>query len=212
MFRAGLEGSTLNYVNYPSSGWYFKAMLSAAYEEHKYQPGEGYGMRNYTGYPVGHISAEWKHFYNLSKVFTLGAAAWGMATFQHHQENYTAALISAPAFEPTPSTSNYFNPAFRSPNYLAAGVIPMWTPFTNFQLRGDFYLFAPVRNPVMNTDGTLGYKGWFRKSEFIGELAAVYNFPFASLSVYVNYLSYPARNWNFGINFGIFLPAPRFER
>ena len=33
----------------------------------------------------------------------------------------------------------------------------------------------------------------FRKAEFIGELAAVYNFPFASLSLYGNYLSYPAR-------------------
>ena len=48
--------------------------------------------------------------------------------------------------------------------------------------------------------------------EFIGEAAVVYNFPFASLSVYGNFLSYPARNWNFGINLGLLFHAPRLFR
>ena len=90
--------------------------------------------------------------------------------------------------------------------------MPIWKPFRNMQLRGDFYVFAPVRNAVRLAGGRLGYDGWFRSAEFIGEVAAVYNFPFASLSVYCNYLSSPARNWNFGINFGVYLQAPRFDR
>ena len=53
-----------------------------------------------------------------------------------------------------------------------------------------------------------GSTGW----NFSGEVAAVYNFPFASLSVYVNYLSYPSNNWNFGINFGLFFQAPKLLR
>jgi len=48
--------------------------------------------------------------------------------------------------------------------------------------------------------------------QFIGEVAAVYNFPFASLSLYVNYLSSPKGNWNFGINFGLYFQAPRLLR
>ena len=136
----------------------------------------------------------------------------GMATFQKYQQNYTASLISAPAFAPTPSTKGYFNETFRSENYLAAGVMPVWQPFGKMQIRGDFYVYSPIRNSVRLTDGKRGYDGWFRKAEFIGEVAAVYNFSFASLSVYCNYLSYPSRNWNFGINFGVYIKAPRFER
>ena len=56
------------------------------------------------------------------------------------------------------------------------------------------------------------YGAWLNRVEFLGEVAAVYNFPFASLSVYVNYLSYPSNNWNFGINFGLFFQAPKLLR
>ena len=40
----------------------------------------------------------------------------------------------------------------------------------------------------------------------------MYNLPFASVCGYVNYLSYPARNWNFGLSFGLFIHALPFLR
>lgn len=211
--RLGYEDDTLDDLMYPSEGRRFSAMLFGALEHSKHIP-EGQNSKDIpeTTFPKGRFEADWKQFFNIGKKFVIGLAASGAATLQHHRENYTAAMIGAPAFAPTPSTRNYFNEAFRADNYLAAGVMPIFKPFGNMQLRGDFYVFAPVRNAVCLTDGTLGYDGWFRKANFIGEVAAVYNFSFASLSVYCNYLSYPRRNWNFGINFGILLQAPRFER
>ncbi len=133
-------------------------------------------------------------------------------TLQQLKQNYTATLIHAAAFAPTPSTQNYFNEAFRSDNYVAAGLIPVWNPLGKLQLRGDFYVYSPIRNLVADGPAHTRYDGWFRKAEFIGELAAVYNFPFASLSLYGNYLSYPARNWNIGINFGLLFHAPKLLR
>ena len=121
-------------------------------------------------------------------------------------------MIHAAAFAPTPSTKNYFNVAFRSDNYVAVGAMPVWTPITNAQLRGDFFAFCPVRNVKEGNLGMTVYDGWFKKPQFIGEVAAVYNFPFASLSLYANYLSSPAHNWNFGINLGLYFQAPRLLR
>ena len=211
--RIGYEDDTLDGIMYPSQGHRFSAMLFGALEHSKQIPAKQSSDRiPYTSFPKARLEAEWKRFFPLDRKFILGFEAEGAATFQHHRQDYTAAMISAPSFAPTPSTQNYFNEAFRADNYLAAGVIPIFKPFGNMQLRGDLYLFAPVRNAIRLTDGTLGYNGWFRKTAFIGEIAAVYNFPFASLSIYCNYLSHPRRNWNFGINFGIFLQAPRFER
>jgi NTE family protein len=121
-------------------------------------------------------------------------------------------MIHSYAFAPTPSTRNYFNVAFRSDNYGAIGLMPVWSPVSRAQLRGDFFFYCPIRGVKEGSDGTAHYNGWFRKPQFIGEVAAVYNFPFASLSLYANYLSSPSRNWNFGINFGLYFQAPRLLR
>lgn len=121
--------------------------------------------------------------------------------------------MHAPAFAPTPATQNYFNIAFRSDNYAALGVIPMWKPLKNMQVRGDFYAYMPLRNLVDNGRMKVAaYDGWAHKLEFLGEMAVIYNLPFASISFYANYLSAPARNWNFGISFGLFFKAPQLLR
>ncbi len=133
----------------------------------------------------------------------------GLATFQNLYQNYTATMVHAASFAPTPSTRNYFNPAFRSDNYGAIGLIPIWTPFSRAQLRGDFYGFCPVRNVAADSKGLAYYDGWMHNPQFLGEISAVYNLPFASISFYVNYLSSPSDNWNFGINLGLFFQAPR---
>ena len=36
--------------------------------------------------------------------------------------------------------------------------------------------------------------------------------PFASICGYVNYLSFPARNWNVGLSFGLYFTASKFLR
>ncbi len=209
--RVGIERNTLNGIMYPSEGMKLNAYLFAAYEHSKYMPYEP-ETESSASYGKARIEIDWEHYFSINKHFKIGGKGNVVATLRKYHQNYTASMISAPAFEPTPSTRNYFNESFRSDNYLAAGVIPIWKPFGNMQIRGDFFVFSPIRNAYKKSDGCLGYNGWFRKAEFIGEVAAVYNFSFASLSVYCNYLSSPARNWNFGINFGIFLQAPRFER
>lgn len=213
--RLGWERNTLDNQLYPMEGQMFDASLTGVFEGSKFRAGNatGNGLPE-TGYK-GHWGLSggvvWKNFYRLSDSFTVGACVDGLVTLQKLYQDYTATLIHAAAFAPTPSTRNYFNVAFRSDNYLAAGVIPVWNPVGKLQVRGDFYVYSPIRN-LRDTPGVCSYDGWFRKAEFIGEVAAVYNFSFASLSLYCNYLSYPARNWNFGINFGLFFNAPRFIR
>lgn len=210
-FKAGVELNTLNDQMYPGSGkeWKFNVLLS--HEQNKLKPGSGTpsGWKNHVA-----ASAEllWRHYFEVHKNFKLGAMVNGIVTFENLYQNYTATLIHAPAFAPTPSTKNYFNVAFRSNNYGAIGISPVWTPMSRAQLRGDFFAYCPIRHIVAGEGDMAKYKGWLSNPQFIGEVAAVYNFPFASLSLYVNYLSSPKGNWNFGINFGLYFQAPRLLR
>lgn len=211
-FKTGVKRGTLNNELYPSSGMSFDANVLLSYEQNKFVNGENGSETGYRKQFRGSLEVLWRHYYPVHKKFTVGGMANVLGTLQNIRKNYTATLVHAAAFAPTPSTRYYFNEAFRSDNYVAAGIIPIWMPASRLQLRGDFYVFSPIRNVMRDNDGMAIHKGWFRKAEFIGEVAAVYNFPFASLSVYCNYLSSPARNWNFGINFGLLFHAPRLLR
>lgn len=54
------------------------------------------------------------------------------------------------------------------------------------QLRGTFHAFVPWRRILATDTGGAVYGDRVAGAEFFGELAAVYTFPFASLSVYGN--------------------------
>ena len=211
--KAGYEYNTLNDIMYPSAGreWLFNILLD--HETNKYKPADSdkKEIKN-KWHLAGSAEILWKHYFSLHDKFKLGTMAQGLATVAKLYENYTCTMMHAPAFEPTPSTKNYFIPEFRSPSFIAAGITPVWIPFTRAQIRGDFFAFCPVRNIRETAEGMAEYKEWFHKPQFIGEIAAVYNLPFASLSLYVNYLSAPRKNWNFGINFGLFFQAPKLLR
>lgn len=212
VFKAGVESNTLNDQLYPNEGYHWKTDVTLSYESSRYLADGNKALRTpYTPEPRAAVEAYWKQFFPVSKHFRIGTMANVRGTIQHLHQNYTASLIHAVAFAPTPSTQNYFNEAFRSDNYMAAGLIPVWNPVGKLQLRGDFYLYSPIRE-LKPYGTTARYEGWFRRAEFIGEVAAVYNFPFASLSLYGNYLSSPGHNWNFGISFGLLFMAPRLLR
>lgn len=213
--RFGVESNTLDNQMYPSAGqqWFVNADLS--WQSSRFRPSGEYegNDRSWSNKPVASLEVQWKRFFPIGKNFAVGTMADAYGTLQRLNMNYTNTKAHAPAFAPTPSTQNYFNVAFRSDNYVAAGVIPMWKPISRLQLRGDFYVFCPMRNLVDNgRDNNARYDGWFRTPRFLGEVAVIVNLPFASVSAYANYLSYPARNWNFGISFGLLFKAPRLLR
>ena len=87
-------------------------------------------------------------------------------------------------------------------------------PVKNAQVRLTANMFLPVRRIEQASAGAAApaWGGWFRNPEFIGELDVVYNLPFASVCGYVNYISYPARNWNVGLSFGLYFTAGQLLR
>lgn len=211
VLSAGVEKNTLDHELYPTQGMQSFANADISYQWSRFLAPEGYvDPAGWKKTPVVSLNILWKQFYKVTDNFRFGAMANVYATLQHLNQNYTNTLVHAKAFAPTPSTQNYFNLAFRSDNYGAIGIIPVWKPTGGLQVRGDFYGFVPIRN-LAKTDylQTARYQGWFKNPQFIGEVSVIYSLPFANISVYGNYLSSPARNWNFGISLGLYFRAPK---
>lgn len=152
-------------------------------------------------------------YFPLSKNFSIGTTYDVLVSNRKLMDSYYASLVTAPGFTPTPATTGVFNKAFHANSFAAVGVVPVWRPFSRAQVRLGANLFLPFRRIEMDeTDGHAVYGKWFRNPEMIAELDLVYNLPFASICGYVNYLTYPAHNWNVGISFGLYVHAPQFLR
>lgn len=209
--RLSYEHNTLNSSIYPTSGALYKATAIGVMGNYDYSTESLITVEKTTKWVQLELCAE--NYFNISSKLTFGTELNILASTKKLVENYYATIVQSPAYTPTASSYNAFNPAFRANSYAAAGIKPIWKLSKNIQLRGEFHSFLPFREIKENVIDFSPYYGkWFSNPEFFGEIAAVMHLPFASLSAYGNYMSYPRNNWNFGFSFGLFFLAPKFLR
>ena len=213
--RIAIERNSLDNALYPTSGSRIAFTGSGMSGNYNFTPAPNNDIT---------IPSESKHltwmqaelvmekYFQVSNSFVLGTRFNAIASTKKLVDNYTANIVQAPAFCPTPSSKNYFNPEFRANSYLAGGIVPLIKLSDKFQFRTEFYAFSPLRKITENAELKAEYGQWFDHLSYMGEASVVYNLSFASFSIYGNYLSYPSKNWNFGVSFGLLFTAPKFLR
>ena len=70
--------------------------------------------------------------------FTLGWMAEALYSSKNFSENYTATMMQAGEFAPTPHSKLMYNEAFRANQYVAAGIKPIYVLNDMFQFRTEF--------------------------------------------------------------------------
>ena len=155
------------------------------------------------------MGLEVEKYFDIKTWLHIGAQVSGVYSTRPLCDNYTASIIQAPKFAPTPYSEIIYNPSYHSYQYAALGVKPIFTILRNLDLRNEVYVFAPFHQ--LKKDGDNFYKGQFwNKPNYIFESSLIYHLPFASLSVFLNYYSAPKSSWNIGINLGYLLKSPTF--
>ena len=212
-----IEQNSLSTKVYPISG--VKRSLNAQYitGTEKYRPNVATEPTKNNTHSWLQMKAHWEQYHELSKLFNLGYTGELVLSSKNLMENYTASILQAPAFTPTPHSTIVFNEAFRANQYAALGVSPILKlgKFVHFRL--DLYGFLPLYEIKKHTEVldnnyvmTLPYYGKFIDSfKYMGEAAFVVHLPFTSISLYANGYSYPSKNFNFGINIGYLLFNPK---
>ena len=212
-----IEQNSLSTKVYPISG--VKRSLNGQYitGTEKYKPNVATEPTKNNTHSWLQMKAHWEQYHELSKLFNLGYTGELVLSSKNLMENYTASILQAPAFTPTPHSTIVFNEAFRANQYAALGVSPILKlgKFVHFRL--DLYGFLPLYEIKKHTEVldnnyvmTLPYYGKFLDSfKYMGEAAFVVHLPFTSISLYANGYSYPSKNFNFGINIGYLLFNPK---
>lgn len=209
---ASYQSSTLDDINFPTTGAEYSAKVMAmAGHFDLYSPEKELASER--------TRPKWLQFEMRTRNYIPAGRRWSVGlesnvflSTRKLYNSYNASIISAPSFAPTPAANNTFNPAFRANSFLSAGVVPVYRYNDNLSARLYCSAFMPLRKIQEHPDGVAAYGRWFSHPEFYGEVDVTYHFPFATLAAYANYASYPARNWNVGLSFGIYLHAANFLR
>jgi NTE family protein len=116
--------------------------------------------------------------------------------------NYTSSLIYLPAFQPLPESQAYFLPAFRAPNWAAAGLKMVLRIYKKIEYRLEGYLFQPYQAVIENPDHTASLGPQFSDRAYMASTSVVYNSPLGPVSLGVNYYDKQAESWTLNFNFG----------
>lgn len=205
--------TTLDNSSYPTSGAAYSVTAIGTHGRFHYNPAAiQNGTERRSNMTFAQIEASASNYYSLGRHAAIGTEFNALVSTRKLLDTYNTSIVLAPSFNPTPASYNAFNPGLRANSYVTAGVIPIWKINSTVQLRGTFHTFLPFKKIMEGENNTVHYGKLFANPQFFGETAFAVTLPFATLSAYANYISYPARNWNFGISLGLFVLAPKFLR
>ncbi len=124
--------------------------------------------------------------------------------------NYTASIIRAPAFQPTPESRTYFIEEFRAPKYLAGGLRSIIAVARNrFDLRLEGYVFQPYE-PIIRGEGDLPITSpAFVDRYYIASGSLIYQSPIGPVWFNMSYFDGLKEPWAWSLNFGHVLFAQR---
>ena len=199
----GFYGSTLNARQYATKGYYEKLIAQIFTGKEKFIPGNSPETATWEERQSWlQISYMKEAYHTMSPKFTLGWMAEAVYSSKNFSENYTATMMQACDFSPTPHSELMYNEAFRANQYIAAGIKPIYVLNDMFQVRTEFYGFVPIFPIKKNSFNKAYYGKVFSRFEYLGELSVVCHLPFGAISAYVNHYSSPRKEWNVGITLG----------
>ncbi len=200
----GFYGSTLNARQYATKGYFEKLVAQVFSGKERFIPGNPTETSVTTKDRQSWLQISYMKYayHTMSSKFTLGWMAEMLYSSKNFSENYTATMLQAADFSPTPHSKLMYNEAFRANQFLAAGVKPIFVLNDMFQFRSEFYGFMPIFPIKKNALNKAYYGKAFSRFEYMGEISVICQLPFGAISAYVNHYSSPKKEWNVGLTLG----------
>ena len=203
----GFYGSTVDSRQYATRG-YYEQLIAQVFTGHEwFAPGTSSASEGQT--PIDKKRQSWlqisymkEAYHPLSPHFTLGWMTKSLYSSKNFSGNYTATMMQAGEFTPTPHSQIMYNDAFRANQYISAGIKPIWVFNDMFHLRTELYGFLPIF-PIKRNEMNQAYYGKaFSEFQYMGEVSLVCKLKFGAISAYVNHYSSPKNEWNVGLTLG----------
>lgn len=212
-FRHGTAGllitrNSLNRKQHPNEGE--SLCFSARYVRGEERTDLGSTQRGPSFHKAEHewlmAKAQLDQYVLRKGIFKIGVLAEGVFSTMPAFQNYTASIIRAPAFQPTPESRTYFMEQFRAPKYLAGGLRSIIAVARNrFDLRLEGYVFQSYEPFGKNDDGEVKVEAGFGPQRYIGSGSLIYQSPIGPVWFNVSYFDQQREPWAWSLNFGYIL-------
>lgn len=202
---AGLDRNTLNRKQYANSGTRLLMSLRGVIGVENTESGNvGPPVRDFRKrhrWITAKLRYE-NYFADWGPV-SFGAEVEGVYSTKPFFENFTASLISSPAYEPIPMSKTIFLDEFRSTRYAAMGLKTVFTLRKRIEIRVEGYGYQAYRAFERDAEDNAVYSERYPDPLFVGAGALVYHSPLGPLSLNVNYYENRAEGpWSIFFNYG----------
>lgn len=148
------------------------------------------------------LKLKYDKYFNKDWRVKLGFLGEMVYSNQPFFNNYTASILSAPAFQPIPESKSLFQERFRAHSYVAGGLKNIYEIGNNFQIRLEGYVFQPLNEIQQTEDRSPHYGKEFSIRYFLGTFATVYHTPVGPVSLSLNYYDKAEQQFSFLFHFG----------
>lgn len=133
-----------------------------------------------------YLNINYQNYFMQKGLYRLGILLEGHYSFQPFLQNYTATMLSAQAFQPIPDSKTGFYNDFRANQYLAGGLIHIFTIKDLVDLRIEAYIFQPVRR-INELEGKAKYGNYFESRFGVASISLIYHSVLGPVRATVNY-------------------------
>ena len=198
------EQNSLDMKQYASKGSFLSFGIRFVRGEENTQPGSTSIIKDEFDTILDWVRLEiiYDKYIRLAKGVRLGVFGEGVYSNQPFFNNYTASVLSAPAFEPLSESKTLFQENFRAHSYFALGVKNIYQLFKNVQLRFEGYLFQPHQQILQNQQKKAYYGRIWDDRQFVFASSLVYTTPLGPIAVNLNYYDEYEEHWSFMFHFG----------
>jgi NTE family protein len=201
------EVNTLNRRQYANQGEYYNISVRYVNGQETNTPGstslDTAIFKNNHEWFTAKLKAE--RYFNRKGTLKIGLSGEAVYSNQSFFNNYTATVLAAPAFQPTPETKTIFLENYRAHQYAAAGIKFVVNFRKNIELRAEGYIFQPINAIERNTSLKPVYGSTLFKQYYIGTGAIVWSTPAGPMSLSLNYYNEEKKPFSVLFHFGYIL-------
>lgn len=211
-FRLSYNSNTLNDLTYPTRGHEYEFVVMGVAGNFNFRSAADL-IPDERSHPKW-VQAESKtrNYWDIGRHFSFGLETDILYSTKKLHDNYNAAIVTAPSYNPTPAAHNAFNIGYHANSFAGVGIVPVYKYNSSLTARVYLNCFMPFRKIEEGHAFEARYGKWFNNPEVFSEIDINYSLPFANLSVYGGYATGRSKPWSIGLSFGIYILAPKFLR
>lgn len=210
--RLSYDANTLDEYVFPTKGHEYQFTAMGVTGSFRFRSADDLAFNEHLRPTWAQIESRTRNYWSMSNHFSFGLESDVLYSTRKLPANYNAAVVTAPAYNPTPAAYNSFNLDYRADAFAALGIVPVYKYNSSLSARLNVNCFMPFRKIEEIGAQTAVYGKWFSNPQLFTELDINYALPFANLTLYANYATGRNKPWGVGISFGYNILAPKFMR